>query len=80
MKEVITYLHKSLGISKTSTLLMAVKNNNLTTWSELIKSNITHYLPKSVETAIGHLYQERKNQPSTRSIIRKREKSQFVKK
>ena len=32
-----------------------------------------------METALGHLYQERKNQRSTKSIIRKREKARFVK-
>ena len=32
-----------------------------------------------MEIALGHLEQERKNQRSTKSIIRKREKAQFVK-
>ena len=71
MEEVMTHLHKALGSPKTSTLLRAVENNNLTTWPALTKSNITKYLPKSVETALGHLDQERKNQCSTKSIIRK---------
>ena len=32
MEEVMAYLHKALGSPKTSTLLRAVENNNLTTW------------------------------------------------
>ena len=79
MEEVMTYLHKALGSPKISTLLMAVENNNLTTWPSLSTRNITKYLPKSVETALGHLDQERKNQRSTKSIIRKREKAKFLK-
>ena len=72
MEEVMTYLHKALGSLKISTLLRAVENNNLTTCPALTKRNITKYLPKPVDTALGHLYQKRKNQRSTKSIIRKR--------
>ena len=68
-----------MGIPKTSTLLRAVENNNLTTWPALTTRNITKYLPRSVETALGHLYQERETQRSTKSVIQKREKAQFVK-
>ena len=32
MEDVMAYLHKALGIPKTSTLLRAVEDNNLTTW------------------------------------------------
>ena len=79
MEEVMTYLQKALGSPKKSTLLRAAENKNLNTWPSLTKTNITKYLPKSVETALGHLDQERKNQLSTKSIIRKRENAQFVK-
>ena len=78
-EEVMTYIHRALEIPKTSILLRAVENNNLATWPALKTINITKYLPKSVEKALGHLDQERKNQYSTKSIIRKREKAQFVK-
>ena len=78
-EEVMTYLHKALISPKTSTLVREVEKNNLTTWPALTTRNITKYLPKSVETALGHLDQEGKNQRSTKSIIRKREKAQFVK-
>ena len=37
MEEVMTYLHKALGIPKKSTLLRAVKDNNLTTCPALKK-------------------------------------------
>ena len=37
------------------------------------------FLPKLMETTPGHLYQERKNQRSTKSIIKKMKKAQFVK-
>ena len=73
------YLHKALGSPKTSILLREVENNNLTTWPALTKSNITNYLPKSVDTSLGHLDQERKNQRLTNRIIKKREKAKFVK-
>ena len=55
MEEVITYLHKSLGSPKTYTLLRAVENNNLTTWTALTTRNIYKYLPKSADIALGHL-------------------------
>ena len=60
MEEVMTYLHKALGSPKISTLLMAVENNNLTTWPSLSTRDITKYVTKSVETGLGHLDQERK--------------------
>ena len=41
------------------------------------KGNIKKFLTNSVETALGHLDQERKNQRSTKSIIKKREKAQL---
>ena len=59
-EEVMTYIQKALGSPKTSTLLREVENNNLTTWPARITRNITKYLPKSVETELGHLDQERK--------------------
>ena len=65
----MTHLYKELGIPKTSTLLRAVENNNLTTWPALTTRSITKYLPKSVETALVHLDQEGKNQRSTKIII-----------
>ena len=69
MEEIMTYLQKALVIPKISTLLRAVENNNQTTWPALTPINITKYLPKSVETALGHLDQERKNQRSTKIIV-----------
>ena len=45
MGEVMTYLHKALGIPKTSTLLSEVENNNLATWPAPTTRNITKYLP-----------------------------------
>ena len=57
MEEVITYLHKALVITKTSTLLRVVENKNLTTWPALTKINIKKYLPKSVEISLGQLNQ-----------------------
>ena len=72
MEEVMTYLHKSLGSPKTSTLLRAVENNNVSTWPAQTNINITKYLPNSVETALGHLEKERKNQRSIKGLIRKR--------
>ena len=67
IEEVMTYLHKALGSPKISTLLMAVENNNLTTWPSLSTRNITKYLPKSVETGLGHLDQERKKKVPQRA-------------
>ena len=68
MEEVMKYLHKALGSLKTSTLLRTVENNNLTKCPALTKRTITKYLPNSVETVLGHLDQERKNQRSTKII------------
>ena len=73
------YLHKALGSPTPSALIRAVGNNNLATWPALTKRNIIKYLLNSVDTALGHLDQERKNQRSKNIIIRKRENTQFVK-
>ena len=71
MEKVMTYLQKALGSPKKSTLLRAVENNNLPTCTSLRTRNITKYLPKLVETSLGHLDQEGKTQQSIKSIIQK---------
>ena len=48
MEEVMTYPHKYLGSPKTSTLLSAVENNNLTTCPALTTTSIKKCLSNSV--------------------------------
>jgi hypothetical protein len=58
--DLIKFLHKALFSPSKSTLLHAIKNNQLTTWPGTTAENVTKYLPKSVATTLGHQDQTRK--------------------
>jgi hypothetical protein len=63
--DVITFLHKALLSPSISTLLKAISNNQLTTWSGMTTENVKKHLPKSIATTLGHQDQTRKNTRST---------------
>jgi hypothetical protein len=63
--DVIQFLHKALLSPSTSTLLKAIKNNQLTTWPGMTTENVIKHLPKSIATTLGHQDQTRKNAQST---------------
>ena len=56
--DLATFLHGALFSPSPSTLLKAIKNNNLTTWPGLTEEIIKKHLPPSNATAKGHLNQE----------------------
>jgi hypothetical protein len=64
--DLIKFLHKALFSPSTSTLLHAIKNNQLTTWPGMTAENVSKHLPKSVATTLGHQDQTRKNVKSTK--------------
>jgi hypothetical protein len=63
--DVEKFLHQALFSPSTSTLLKAIKNNQLTTWPGLTSENVLKHLPKSIATTFGHQDQTRKNTRST---------------
>jgi hypothetical protein len=63
--DVIQFLHKALFSPSMSTLLQAIKNNQLTTWPGMTAENVIKHLPKSIATTLGHQDQTRKNARST---------------
>jgi uncharacterized protein YkwD len=62
----ISFLHKAMFSPSTTTLLQAVKNDQLVTWPGMTPENITKHLPKSIAMALGHLDQQHKNVRSTK--------------
>lgn len=71
LPKLMAYLHASLFSPSLSTLLKAVRNNQLSTWPKLTESNIKKYLQPSLATALGHLDQSRQNQQSTKTLTAK---------
>ena len=67
------YLHATCWSPTPSTFLRAIKNGNFITWPGLTTNLIRNHLEKSVNTALGHLDQERKNLQTTKKIQIKQE-------
>jgi hypothetical protein len=64
--DMISFLHKAMFSPTTATFLQAAKNGDLATWPDMTPENFTKHLPKSIATALGHLYQQHKNVRSTK--------------
>ena len=65
-EQLIQYLHQYLFSPTKSTLIKAVKNNQLLGFPGLTTQAITKHLPESTVTIKGHLHRQRKNLQSTR--------------
>ena len=65
-KTLIQYLHAALFSPSKSTLLQAIRNNNLIGWPGLTVDNVTKYLSETPATAKGHLDQHKTNIRSTK--------------
>ena len=65
----IQYIHASLFSPSKSTLLQAIRNNNLIGWPGLTIANVQKNLTETPATAKGHLDQHRSNIQSTTSKI-----------
>ena len=66
-KNLIDYLHQCFFSPTKTTLLKAIKNNNLVGVPGLTEENVNKYLKPSVATLKGHLHRTRKNLRSTRA-------------
>ena len=65
-KEVVRFLHASLGFPTEPTLLTAARKGNLVTFPGLTPENITKHFPESDETQKGHMRQSRQKVRSTK--------------
>ena len=65
MKDTITFLHWSMGSPTTRTILKAIGNKNLPTWTFMTESNVHKFLPHPIPTQLGHKDKTSKNPQST---------------
>ena len=57
----IQYLQVCWFSPKPRTFMKVIKNGNFLTWPRLNNQTLLKYLPPSIATVLGQLYQERKN-------------------
>ena len=70
-EELIRYLHQCLFCPPKSTLLKAIKNNQLETWPGLTEEAFQKYLPDScLVTDKGHMKRQKKGIRSTKDKIK----------
>ena len=68
-ESLIRYLHQCLFIPTKKTLVKAIKNNQLTTWSGLTADAVHKHLPyAALATYKGHIKRQRKGIRSTTKI------------
>ena len=65
MSDTLNFLHISMGRQKNTTLLNAIRKNNLSTWPFFTDNSIAKFLPESMSTALGHQDRTQKNSQST---------------
>ena len=65
-KDLINFLHRAAFSPSVSTWTKAIDNNFFSTWPGLTADAVRKFLPKSLNTAKGHLKATRKNQRSTK--------------
>ena len=66
--QIIKYQHGYCFIPTPRTFLKKINNGNFLTWLGLNNQTSLKHLPSSIETALGHLYQERKNLQLTNQV------------
>ena len=67
--KVVSCIHKSLKIPTPTLLIKAINTGNLAGFPAMTESNIKRYFPKSEETCLGHLGQNRKGTKSTKPKV-----------
>jgi len=67
-KEVMRFLHASLGTPTRATLLTAAQNGNLVTFPGMTPENISRHFPESDETQKGHMKQTKQGVRSTKVV------------
>ena len=67
-KEVVRFLHASLGNPTRATLLTASQNGNLVTFPGMTPENISRHFPESDETQKGHMKQTKQGVRSTKVV------------
>ena len=67
-KEVVRFLHASLGNPTRATLLTAAQNGNLVTFPGMTPENISRHFPESDETQKGHMKQTLQGVRSTKIV------------
>ena len=67
-KEVVRFLHASLGNPPRATLLTASQNGNLVTFPGMTPENISRHFPESDETQKGHMKQTKQGVWSTKVV------------
>ncbi|KAL7487458.1 hypothetical protein ACHAW6_013036 [Cyclotella cf. meneghiniana] len=65
----VCYLHTALGFPTKTTLLAAIRNDNLTTFPSLTVANMSWHFPKSNETLKGHMKQIQQGLQSTKPTL-----------
>ena len=63
--ELVTYLHQFLFLPTKSTLLKAIRNDQLLGISGLTENSVNQHLQHSTVTIKGHIHREPKNNRST---------------
>ena len=61
-----------------TSLLNAIRKNNLSMWPFFTESNIAKFLPNSITTTLGHQYRTRKNSQSTQEPTFKNTKNRYI--
>ena len=69
--KLIQYLHECCFRPTPRNFLKTIKNGNFLTWTGLNNQQLLRHLNPSITTALGHMYQERKNLQSTKHINQK---------
>ena len=78
MTDTFNFFHIIMGSPTKTTLLNAIRKNNLSTWPFFTENNIAKFLPDSIPTALGHQYLTRKNSQSTQQPTFKRTENRYI--
>ena len=78
MSDTLNSLYRSMGSPTKTTVLNAIRKNNLSTWPFFTENNIAKFLPNSIPTSLGHQYQTRKNSQSTQQPKFKTTENSFI--
>ena len=78
MSDTLNIFHISMGRQKNTTLLNAIRKNNLSTWPFFTENNIAKFLPNSIPTALGHLDRTQNNSQSTQQPTFKTTENRYI--
>ena len=78
MSNTLKFLHRSMGSPTKTTLLNAIRKNNLSTWPFFTESNISKFLPNSIPTTLRNQDRTRKNSQSTQQQTFKTTENRYI--